>query len=189
MTRCASTRSWLLSASTESPICFSASPPISATSRARSCRSMSNARLVCSIIIFLPYVITERGSVPILGTRLTKPPRDVILRAPLGRRREHRGGWPKFHQLAEEHEGGIIGHTRRLLHIMRDDRDGVVAFELVDQFLDLGGGDRIERRTRLVEQDDLGLDRHRPRNAEALLLPPRQAQPVRPQLVLDLVPE
>ena len=50
-TRLARSASRLESAATESAICFSARPPISATMRPSSCRSMSNALAVCSFII------------------------------------------------------------------------------------------------------------------------------------------
>src|SRR4051812_12521192 len=92
-------------------------------------------------------------------------------------------------KLAEIHEGGEVRDARRLLHVMRHDDDRVVLLQLVDQLLDLGGRDRIERRARLVEQDDLGLHRHGAGDAEPLLLAARQAEAARVQLVLDLVPQ
>jgi hypothetical protein len=58
-----------------------------------------------------------------------------------------------------------------------DDRDRVAPAQLVDQLLDPGGGDRIERRAGLVHQDHLGIDRDRPRDAQALLLAPERAVP------------
>ena len=72
---------------------------------------------------------------------------------------------------------------------MGDDHDGVVFLQFVDQLLDLRGRDRVERRARLVEQDHLGPHRHGARDAQALLLPARQAQPAGIELVLDLVPQ
>ncbi len=47
--------------------------------------------------------------------------------------------------------------------------------QLLDQLLDLAGRDRIERRGRLVEKDDLGVLRDGARDAQALLLAARQA--------------
>src|ERR1700756_714039 len=84
---------------------------------------------------------------------------DVVLRLPVAWRREHLAGGVELYQLAEIHEGGHVGDARRLLHVVGDDGDRVVVLELVDQLLDLGGRDRIERRARLVEQDHLRLDR------------------------------
>ena len=60
-------------------------------------------------------------------------------------------------QIAEMEEGGALRDARGLLHVVGDDDDGVVLLQLVDQLLDMGRGDRIERRARLVHQDDLGL--------------------------------
>ena len=79
--------------------------------------------------------------------------------------------------------------ARRLLHVVGDDDDRVVGLQLVDQLLDLGGRDRIERRARLVEQDDLGLDRHGAGDAQPLLLAAGQAQAAGVELVLHLVPQ
>src|SRR6185437_3762169 len=62
-------------------------------------------------------------------------------------------------KLAQIHEGGIVRAPRRLLHIVRDDDDAIVGFELGDQLLDALGGDRVERRGGLVEQQNLGLYR------------------------------
>ena len=75
-----------------------------------------------------------------------------------------------FDQLAEVEEGGALRHARRLLHVVGDDDDRVAAAQLVDQLLDLGGGDRIERRARLVHQDHFRIDRDRAGDAQPLLL-------------------
>jgi hypothetical protein len=66
---------------------------------------------------------------------------------------------------------------------------GVVALQLVDQLLDLAGGDRVERRAGLVEQQHLGLDGDAAGDAQALLLAARQARAALVELVLDLVPQ
>src|SRR4051812_29523959 len=65
---------------------------------------------------------------------------------------------PELDESAEVEEGGLLRDPRGLLHVMGDDDDGVSPVKLVDQFLDLGGGDRVEGGGRLVEQDDLGTD-------------------------------
>ena len=46
------------------------------------------------------------------------------------------------------------------------------------KLLDAGGRDRVERRAGLVEQDHLGLDRHRAGDAEALLLAAERLRPL-----------
>ena len=99
------------------------------------------------------------------------------------------GGRTELDQLAEIHEGGEVGDARGLLHVVGDDHDRVVVLQLVDQLLDLGGRDRIERRARLVEQDHLRLHRDGARDAQPLLLAAGQAQAVGAELVLDLVPQ
>src|SRR6185437_3610944 len=92
-------------------------------------------------------------------------------------------------QLAEIHERRVVRAARRLLHVVRDDGDAVIGFELGDQFFDSLGRDRVERGGRLVEQQYFRLDRDRTGDAQALLLAARQAEPALPQLVLDLDPQ
>src|SRR5476651_1280969 len=152
-TRLPSATSRRISASTDSTIMRSARPPISATSRVSSCRSLSNALAVCSDAMFLSS---------------TEPAGDVVLGAPVAWRREYPVGLVEFDQLAEIHEGGLVRDARGLLHVVGDDGDRIVFRQLLDQFLDLGGRNRIERRARLVEQDHLGPHRHGAGNAKPL---------------------
>ena len=49
--------------------------------------------------------------------------------------------------------------------------DGIAAFQVVNQFLDAGRGDGIERRARLVHQDHFGTHGNGARDTQALLLP------------------
>ena len=79
--------------------------------------------------------------------------------------------------------------ARGLLHVMGDDRDGVIAGQFVDELLDLGGRDRIESGGRLVEQDHFRAERHGAGDAQALLLAAREAETAGVQLVLHLGPE
>src|SRR6185437_600179 len=173
-TRLPSATSRRTSASTDSTIMRSARPPISATRRVNSCRSLSNALAVCS-----------EAMIP----SSSEPAGDVILRASIARRREDLVGVVEFDQLTEIHEGGLVGNARGLLHVVGDDRNGVVVRQFLDQFLDLGGRDRIERRAGLVEQDYFGPHRDGAGDAEPLLLAAGQAEAAGVQLVLDLVPE
>src|SRR5450631_717968 len=176
--RVASALSRLASASTESATCFSARPPISATMRARSCRSVSKALVVCRSFIVLS-----------LRRRLAEASGYIVLGAAIVRRRKHAGRFAVFDQLAEIHERSEVGHTRGLLHVVGHDGDGVVVLELVDQLLDLGGGDRVERRARLVEQDHLRPHRDGAGDAKPLLLAAGEREPVGIELVLDLFPQ
>ena len=94
-----------------------------------------------------------------------------------------------FDQVAEVHEGGEVRHARGLLHVVGHDRDRVVLLQVLDQLLDAAGGDRVECRGRLVQQQYVGFQRHRARDAQALLLAARQAERALAELVLDLVPQ
>src|SRR5216684_4015293 len=173
-TRWPSATSRRISASTDSTIMRSARPPISATSRVNSCRSLSNALAVCSEAMFL-------SSAEAAG--------DVVLGAAIARRRENLVGLVEFDQLAKIHERGLVRNARGLLHVVGDDGDSVVLRQLLVQFLDLGGRNRIERRTGLVEQDHLGPHRDGAGDAKPLLLAAGQAQARGVELVLDLVPQ
>src|SRR5258705_2707385 len=99
--------SCLSSAWKASPICFSARPPISATTRTRSCRSASKALIVCSIIVMSksshPCPGGHRASVE-LGS--AEAAGDVVLGTPVGRGREHLAGGAVFHQRSEERRVG-----------------------------------------------------------------------------------
>jgi hypothetical protein len=85
-------------------------------------------------------------------------------------------------------ERRVVADPGRLLHVVRDDHDGV-ARQFVHQVLDLRGGDRVQRGARLVHQDHVGLDGDRAGDAQPLLLAAGQGQPAHLELVLDLVPE
>src|ERR1700720_1825492 len=173
-TRWPSATSRRISASTDSTIMRSARPPISATSRVNSCRSLSNALAVCSDAMLLSSA---------------EPAGDVVLGTSIARRGEDLVGFVEFDQLTEIHEGCLVRDARGLLHVVGDDGDSVVLRQFLDQFLDLGGGDRIERRAWLVEQDHLGPPRDGAGDAKPLLLAAGQAKPAGVELVLDLVPQ
>src|SRR3546814_12431010 len=68
----------------------------------------------------------------------------------------------------------LLADARSLLHIVGDDHDRIAPAQFVDQFLDLGGGDRVQRRAWLVHQDHLGIDRDGASEAKALLLAARK---------------
>src|SRR3954453_20524913 len=121
-TRRPSATSRRTSASTDSTIRRSARPPISATSRVSSCRSLSNALAVCSEAMFLSSA---------------EPAGDVVLGASIARRREDLVGLVELDQFAEIHERGLVRDPRGLLHVVGDDRDRIVLRQFLDQFLDL----------------------------------------------------
>src|SRR3954471_4337776 len=92
-------------------------------------------------------------------------------------------------QLPGQHEGGLVGHARGLLHVVRDDHDREALLELEHELLDLQRGDRVERRRGLVHDDHLGLHGDRPGDAQALLLAAAEADAGLAEAVLDLLPE
>src|SRR5688572_18875514 len=115
----------------------------------------------------LPRIPDPRFRIPRGGS--SEPPRNVILGLLLCRIREDRLRRAVLDQVAQVHEGGEVGHARGLLHVVGDDGDGVVDLQLLDQLLDAAGGDRVQGRCRLVEQQHVGLQRHRAGDAQALL--------------------
>ena len=72
---------------------------------------------------------------------------------------------------------------------MRHDADRVAGLELVAQLLDMLRPGRVERRRRLVEQQNVGLGGKCPRHAEALLLAARKRERAVPQPIFHLVPQ
>ncbi|MOA01928.1 hypothetical protein D3C78_1213550 [compost metagenome] len=72
---------------------------------------------------------------------------------------------------------------------MRNDDDRVIGTQLVDQFLDLCGRDRVQRRAGLVHQDHFRADGNRARDAQALLLTAGKAGAGLQQAILHFVPE
>src|SRR5229473_1293576 len=157
---------------------LSARPPISLIVALSRSSSSSKRFSVCSAIFLLQSLAASAEAAG-----------DIGLCALVPRRREDRFRRAELDQLAQIHEGGEVRDARRLLHVVGDDDDRVFLLQLVDQLLDLGGRDRIERRARLVEQNHFGLHRHGAGDAEPLLLAARQAEAVGRELVLDLVPQ
>ena len=73
---------------------------------------------------------------------------------------------------------------------MRHNHDRVLLFQLKNQFFDLAGRDRVERRAGFVHEQNLGLDGERAGDAQPLLLAARKAGArFLVQRVFYLVPE
>src|SRR5512134_1108137 len=138
-------------------ICDSTSPPMASTRERIEPRSRSYCFDACSVIS--------------MAGRLAEPAGDVVLGLLHLGLDEELVGHAELDQVAEVHVGGEVRHARRLLHVVRDDQDGNALLEVVHQLLDRGRGNRVERRSRLVEQQQLGIRRERPRDAQPLLLP------------------
>src|SRR5688572_9217456 len=79
--------------------------------------------------------------------------------------------------------------TRGLLHVVRHDQDRHLVLEFADQLLDRTGGDRVERRGRFVEQDDLRVGGQRTRDAQPLLMAARQIRAGFVEPVTHLAPQ
>src|SRR5690606_4061768 len=164
-------RRWSTSMAASS--CATAMAPMRRISPSRRCSSVSKRLTMCSLM-----AVTSAEAAG-----------DVVLGLPLRGTGEQGGGGAVLDQLAQVHEGGVVGAARRLLHVVGDDQDGVVLLEFGDELLDAAGGDGVQGRGRFVEQDHLRPQRHRPGDAQALLLAAGQAERVLLQLVLHLVPE
>src|SRR5262245_162850 len=123
------------------------------------------------------------------GPGLAESSRNIVLRDGLSGVREDLDRPVELHELAQHEEGRVVGDPRRLLHVVRHDHDRVARLQLVDEVLDLLGRNGVERGGRLVHQDDLGLDRERARDAQALLLAAGKAHSRRVEAILHLVPE
>src|SRR6478735_10122128 len=160
----------------DSRIACSASPPIWLMSARRRSRSSSNALIVCPLV----GMVLLRSAVA-AG--------DIVLGALLARVCEDFARFAIFDHLSQVEESGTLRHARGLLHIMGDDRDRITAAKAVDQFLDLRGRNRIERRARFVHQDDFGIDGDRAGNAQPLLLAARKGRAALRHPVLHLVPK
>jgi len=114
---------------------------------------------------------------------------DVFLSFRQHRRGENTICFPKFKQFAKIHESREIGDARRLPQVVGDDGDRKALFQFVDQFFDSCRRNRIERGTGLVEKNDFGLNGHRSRDAQALLLAAGKPKAAGMKLILHLVPQ
>src|SRR5438477_555688 len=82
-------------------------------------------------------------------SRLSKSSGDVILRLPALGALEDARGRAVLDEPAQVHEGGVVAGPRGLLHVVGHDQDRVPPAEPHHQLLDLGGGDRVQRRAGL----------------------------------------
>src|SRR5262245_1213024 len=120
---------------------------------------------------------------------LPEPPRDIRLCLLQLGPREDLAGRSILNQPAKVQEGGVVADPRCLLHVVGDDEDGKIALQLLDQIFDFAGGDRIERGTRLIEQQHVGLPGDGTGDAQPLLLATGEAQGAFVQPRMHLVPQ
>uniref|UniRef100_E6PZA5 Uncharacterized protein n=1 Tax=mine drainage metagenome TaxID=410659 RepID=E6PZA5_9ZZZZ len=89
-----------------------------------------------------------------------------------------------------EEEPSLLCDTCGLLHVVGDNDDGVLGFELKDEVFDLGGRNRIERGGWLVHKQHLGIDGKCAGDAHALLLTAGKAGTgFLLEFVFDFIPE
>src|SRR6516164_9780087 len=134
-------------------ICSSTLAPMARSFSRTRRRSDSNALSVWAALVLLPELAG-----------------DIVLRPSLARVGEDLRSGTDLDQLTQIEEGGVVRDARSLLHGVGDDDDRVLLLQLVDQLLDLRGGDGIEGRGRLVHQQHLRLHRQSPGDAQPLLL-------------------
>jgi hypothetical protein len=127
--------------------------------------------------------------------RSPKPSGDVVLGRLLVRVREDLVRRTYLNELAwlslgrQVEEGGLVADPGGLLHVVRDDHDGVLLLELPDQVFDRKRENRVECRARLIHQQHLRLNRNGPGNAQSLLLAAGKANAGPAESVLDLIPQ
>src|SRR6056297_1255453 len=173
LARTLSASSWsrVSNAWAESRMACSTSPPIFMIRAWIPSRSRSNALAICSWF-----------------TILSNPSGDVAFGAAVFGVCENLRRIAVFHEVAQVKERGFLADARGLLHRVGHDHNGVVLAQFVDQFLDLGGGDRVQRGAGFVHQQNLGFGGDGTRDAQALLLATRKTGAGCIEPVLDLVP-
>ena len=114
---------------------------------------------------------------------------DIVLRQLLRGLCEDCVCFIELDHFAQQHVASKIGDPRGLLHVMGHDDNCVLLLQLQHQLLDFGCRYRIECRSRLNHENDLGLDRQKTGDAKPLLLIKRQFQSRVMQLVLQQIPE
>src|SRR6266404_7215254 len=121
---------------------------------------------------------------------LSEPACDIVFRPFVGRFSKHLLGLVELDHLAEQEKARKLGHPRGLLHIMRDNDDSVLLFQLENQVFDFAGRNWVEGRARLVHQQHFGLQGQGAGDAQALLLSTRETgSGLLVQMVFDLVPQ
>ena len=95
----------------------------------------------------------------------------------------------KFDDVAFQEKCGEVTGASGLLHVVGDDDDGTGWLQLEKQLFNLGGSHRVERGTRLVEQQDFRVDRQGASDAEPLLLAAGQGIGGLMELIFDFLPE
>src|SRR5690625_4385055 len=200
------------SAATALTTCFSTSPPMINTWLRRLSSSSLNFWEMCCVCVswlifmgatslndasrtarrasgFIGFFAERTGPNPGWPSLSAVTAGNVVFRLLVSGVGEQLPGFTHFDEVAEVEERGAVGYPCRLLHVVGDDHDGEVLLQLEDQLFDDGGGNRIERRTGLVHQDDFGADGDGAGDAQALLLTAGQAGAGFVKTVFDFFPQ
>src|ERR1700686_49494 len=98
-----------------------------------------------------------------LGRRLSRRPKNLIRRTEFNQS-------PRFACVLDGHEAGELRYASRLLHVVGHDDHRVLIGNLADELFDLEGCDGVERRARLIHEEEGGIHGDSPRDAQPLLL-------------------
>src|SRR6187455_3234603 len=153
------------------------SAPIATACTCSDERSPSNARAVW------PSRLSDMASM------LSEPSRDVVFGELVARVGEDAICLAHFDEIAQVEVRSALRNPRGLLHGMGHDHDRVALAQFLHEIFDASGGDRIERRTGLVHEDDFRIDGNRACDAQALLLAARERGARRLQPVFHLFPQ
>ena len=106
-------------------------------------------------------------------------------RVRMGRLRKHRGRRALFHTVALVHDEHAVGHLSHHAHVVRDEhhRHVQLLLQCTDQLQDFGLDGHIQRRGRLIRNQQRRLARQRHRNHHALAHAARQLMRIAPQHV------
>src|SRR6266478_1046684 len=121
---------------------------------------------------------------------LSEPACDIVFRPFIGRFSENLLRLVELDHFTQQEKAGELGHPRGLLHIMSDNDDSVLLFQLENQVFDFAARNWVEGRARLVHQQDFGLHSQGPGDAQTLLLSTRETGPgLFMQMVFNFVPQ
>src|SRR5436305_10300682 len=95
-------------------------------------------------------------------------------------------GRSAFDDLSRVHDRDAVGELEQEREVVRDEEDGEaeVPLQLLDLLEDLALHDDVERRRRLVEDDELGIEREGHRDDHALAHPAGELVRIRPRAAL-----
>ena len=114
---------------------------------------------------------------------------DVGFGLDLRRLSEEGEGLVVFDEFSEVEEGGEVGDASGLFHVVGDDDDGELVFELGHQLFDLEGRDGIEGGAGFVHEEDLRAIGDGTGDAETLLLAAGKAEGAFVEFVFHFIPE